>query len=411
MSVTETVTDATRQLIQFAPPVSREAILANTLAVLPVVEQEAAECDRIGRLTATMAQTLRAAGLFDMAYRADRGGLELSLVDQVAVVAAVSRVDAGIGWNIGVLNASGYYAGRLGEKAYAELYPTYRPTSGSFHPRGRAEVTEDGYLVSGRWDWGSGSYVADHIIGGCFVYDRGEPVLGPTGAPLVLGVWLPRDAVRHLDNWQTLGVRGSGSSSYVIQTPVFVPAEHTFDREAVPSADRNPLNKHVTTAFFPLTGVCMGLARHLLDIAVQAQRTKAGERGAAGVDPVSKLLLGQVITEVDTMEAAIAEIAAEADRVLFTPGRVMDPALEARLTATNATASLVLERILPLCQDLAGAQYLFNHHPMERVIRDVASAKAHAGAKRTQMAGVANAAIDHPEAALTVFEQFWKTAS
>ena len=391
------------------PPLSREAVLDNTLAVLPVVEQEAGECDRIGRLTPRMAQTLRAAGLFEMGYPADRGGLEMSLVDQVRVVAAIARVDAGIGWNVGVLNASGYYAGRLGEEAYAELYPTRdRPTSGSFHPRGRAEVTDGGYLVSGRWDWGSGSYIADHIVGGCLVYEDGRQVMGPTGAPLVLGVWLPRDAVQHLDNWHTVGVRGSGSASYVIRTPAFVPAAHTFDREAVPSADRNPLNKHVTTAFFPLTGVCLGLGRHLLDIAIGAQRAKAGERGSGGVDPISRLLLGQVITEVDTMEAAVTEIAAEADRVLFTPGRHLDPVLEARLTATNPMTSLVLERILPLCQDLAGSRYLFQDHPMERVIRDVAAAKAHAGAKRTMMLGVADAAIDHPDAASTAFEQSWR---
>ena len=40
-----------------------------------------------------------------------------------------------------------------GEEAYEELYPTRdMPTSGSFHPRGRAVEVPGGYLVSGRWD-------------------------------------------------------------------------------------------------------------------------------------------------------------------------------------------------------------------------------------------------------------------
>lgn len=203
-----------------------------------------------------------------MGFPASRGGLEMTLEQQVQVVAEIAAVDASAGWNVGVLNAGGFYAGRLAPETFADLYPTTdRPTSGSFHPRGQATQVDGGFMVSGHWDWGSGSYTADHVVGGCLVVDvDGEPVPGSNGQQMLIGAWLPPDAIERLDNWQTLGVRGSGSTSYRITEPGRL-AAHTFDREAPFDPTADPLNKTVTACHYALTGVALGVARHAVNLA------------------------------------------------------------------------------------------------------------------------------------------------
>jgi alkylation response protein AidB-like acyl-CoA dehydrogenase len=382
-------------------PTSAAAVLANADAVLGLVAAEAEAGEQGGRITETLARAFREAGLFEMAFPRRVGGLEMTLADQIAVVAKIARVDAGSAWNVGVLNATGYYAGRLGDEAYAELYPTRdMPTSGSFHPRGRADVVDGGYLVTGQWDWGSGSYVAEHIVGGALVFDDGEPVIAPSGKQLVLGLWLPRDAVVHADNWETLGVRASGSSSYAITEPAFVPAAHAFDREALANPDADPLNKHVTLAFFGLAGVCMGLAQRVLDL------TLASARAKPKVDPATQRAIGQAATDVDLMVAGITEIAKRTDEIVFTPGRVLTPEQELRLAVTNLMAAETLRRVFDACLEHYSSKAIFDGDPMQRVIRDVHGALAHVGAKRLHWSFYGGALLADPSAG-TLFDEPW----
>jgi indole-3-acetate monooxygenase len=380
------------------PPDSASAVRANARAVLSLVAEQADAIEAAGRLTDPVLRAFRAAGFFEMGFPESRGGLELRLVDQVSVVAEVARVDASAAWNIAVLGAGGYYAGRLGAAAYRELYPTRDlPTCGAFHPPGRAERVPGGYLVSGSWDWGSGSYHAERIVGGCLVFDDGQPVLEENGAQRLLGVWLPRDSVRLADNWRTIGVRGSGSTSYAVTEPVLVPADHTFDRNAAPDAAADPLNKDVKIAHFPLTGVCLGLAQHAVDLALDAVR----RRGDGPLDSAAGQALGAALTEIDFCYAGVLDTARRTDEVLFRRGATLDAVQTARLTAANAVAGDVLRRVLPRCLELTGARHVFESHPMERVVRDATTALAHAGTRAAHAGALATAVLGNPHAAPT----------
>lgn len=397
------------QTVEFVPPTSPAAVLRNADLAANVIAAEADAGDREGRLTPGLSQAFRTAGFYEMGFPRRLGGLEMTLADQVTVVAKLARVDSGAAWNVGVLNATGFYASRLDDAVFGELYPSRdTPTSGSFHPRGRADRVDGGYLVSGRWDWGSGSYVAEHIIGGCLVFDRGEPVIGPSGKQLVLGIWLPRDAIVHLDNWQVLGQRASGSSSYVIEEPAFVPAGHAFDREALPNPDADPLNKHVTLVFFPLTGVCMGLAQRALDLALAAVQHRAAAAGSGSIDTATKRLLGQAIAEVDSMFVSVTDIAHRTDEIIFAPRRILSRPEEMRLAACNLMAAEAMRRTVDACLELYGSHYVFDSDPMQRVLRDVHTALAHVGAKRIHWQNVAQATLDDPTAPATLFDNPWE---
>ncbi|OJV93562.1 MAG: hypothetical protein BGO47_06455 [Microbacterium sp. 67-17] len=387
-------------------PDSAEAIIANIHAILPLLAEEADESERLARLSPRAARALRAAGAFQMAFPRSRGGVEMSLVQQVEVTALVSAVDGGIGWNVGVLNATGYYAGRLSDKAYAELYPSRdMPTSGAFHPRGRADRVEGGYLVSGDWGWGSGSYTAEHIIGGAEVFADGEPVLGADGKQVHLGFWLPREAIDVKHDWQVLGVRGSGSTSYSIPAPgAFVPERYSFDREAADTADGDPLDKSVGVSHVALTGVALGVARHAVDLAAEYIGYRM-QSAPSKVDAATRQALGEAMGEVDFAYAGVREVCRLTDQVLFAPGAKLTDVQRARMTAANAVAGGALRRVLNLCTELAAASYILDRNEIQRVVRDGLGALAHAGTRRMHLGALATAAMMHPEQGRTVADE------
>ncbi|SDY56416.1 acyl-CoA dehydrogenase family protein [Herbiconiux ginsengi] len=399
----EATTETIRAEYGLSVPDTAEAIVGNAHAILPVIAEEADEIERLARLSPRAERVMRAAGVFEMGFPAHRGGVEATLAQQVEVTALIAAVDASAGWNVGVLNAGGYYAGRLGDEAYAELYPTRdMPTSGAFHPRGRAERVDGGYLVTGEWNWGSGSYTAEHIVGGAEVFENGEPVTGAHGKQMHLGLWLPRPSIEVSHNWQTLGVRGSGSTSYSITEPAFVPAGHAFDREALDNGDADPLNKSVHVSHFALTGVVLGVARHAVQLAGDFVRARLGSADAAKIDAATRQALGEAMGEVDFAYAGVREVARLTDEVLWTPGLALTPVQRTRMTAANAVAANALRRSMNLCMEIASASYILDVNPIQRVLRDGMSALAHAGTRRTHLGTYAAAALNNPQNGYTI---------
>ena len=394
--------------LNLLPPTSAQNVLDNVDRVRDLVLAEADPGDATKRLSPKVAAAFREAGFFQMGFVASRGGLEMSVHDQVRVVARIARWDAGTAWNVGVLNATGYYACRLPLDAYEELYPTRDvPTSGSFHPRGRAVRCPGGYLVSGRWDWGSGKSVADRVIGGCHVFDeQGEPVIAPqTGRQLVLGIWLPNEAIVHIDNWDVLGQRASGSASYEIVEPVFVPGNHCFDREFTPNAAHDPLNKHVTTVFYGLTGVHLGLAQRCLDLCAESVARRYAGSGSGAVDSMTKRLLGEATAQVDRAASYVMDVARRTDEILFTPGRLLSPFEEARQDSVNLMTAETLRRVAEIAKELYGSYFVFDSDPGQRVMRDVEVALSHAGSKPMHWGRTGGVVVDEGQGAVTLFDE------
>ena len=76
---------------------------------------------------------------------------------------------------------------------------------------------DGGYRLDGWWDYGSGCDTATHFVGGVAV--EGEPGHTRWAA-------FPREAYSIVDNWDTLGMRGTGSRRVVVED-LFVPEHHT----------------------------------------------------------------------------------------------------------------------------------------------------------------------------------------
>ena len=83
---------------------------------------------------------------------------------------------------------------------------------------GRAVSEQGGYRVSGRWSWGSGIRHAEWVLVQTLVKRDSPP-------PEVRAVVFPVAQAQVIDNWNVLGMKGTGSCDYAV-ADLFVPEAH-----------------------------------------------------------------------------------------------------------------------------------------------------------------------------------------
>ncbi|MFC4031263.1 acyl-CoA dehydrogenase family protein [Streptomyces polygonati] len=255
-------------------PDSAEGLLARARALAPVLRERAPEIEQARRLPADVVELLRGTGVFGMCFGREWGGLELTSMEQTRVVEALAYGDASAAWCAVIGANTGIYCNYIDPATAKEMFAGPDTiTAGLLQPSGRAEKVPGGFRLSGRWSFGSGITHADWVTSGAFVYLDGEPYASPDGSnPHESRQFMvPQDQVEIIDNWNTTGLRGSGSCDYTI-TDVFVPEAHSYTFGVVlgrpgPLAQPDAFTR-------AMCGVPLGVARAALDHA----RTQARDR-------------------------------------------------------------------------------------------------------------------------------------
>jgi alkylation response protein AidB-like acyl-CoA dehydrogenase len=230
--------------------------------------------DRQGQLAPAVVDALHREGLLGMwVPQSMRGGAELDPVSSLEVIERLSYGDPSAGW---VLMASalaiGTGAAYLGDPAVEELFSGERlpVIAGQGTRPGTAVPQAGGFLLSGAWSFASGIKHATHI------HTLG--LIEGTGEPRIFVV--PVGKATLVENWDVLGLRGTGSIDYVIER-VFVPEAYThFAVTEAPK--RGGALYTVGIGGFALmchSGWACGIGRRLLDELVKKVRAGVGRTG------------------------------------------------------------------------------------------------------------------------------------
>ena len=193
----------------------------------PLIDSEADQIERDGTLTKPVVDALDQAGLFRLSTPAELGGLESDVRTVAGVCEALAFADGAVGWafaqNTITCACLAYVEPQVG-KSFAAL----RAGAGHFAPLGVAHEADGGYRVSGTWQFASGSGHAEFMGGGCIVYRDGEPApIGADGKLPLIGFFVPKDKAVMKGNWDTMGLRGTGSFDYEVPE-TFVEAGATW---------------------------------------------------------------------------------------------------------------------------------------------------------------------------------------
>lgn len=236
--------------------ISQDAI-DSLLAELPARRDEMAKA---GRLPRDIVEKLRSAGIYRAMVAKRFGGEEINPAQFMEIIEKIASVDASTGW-VASFGFSATYLSALPvatlEKMYADG-PDVIFAGGIFPPQ-PAPLVDGGYLVSGRWSWGSGSTGAD-LIG---VGIKGETAGDTGGLPLI--AVMPSSKVTIEENWAVDGLKATGSHDMVADS-VVVPEEWTFVRGGKSSLDE-PLYQYPSMALAAqvLAVVALGAARGSLN--------------------------------------------------------------------------------------------------------------------------------------------------
>jgi alkylation response protein AidB-like acyl-CoA dehydrogenase len=202
-------------------------LLEQVERIRPVLEGCREENERECRLADAAYDAMIGAGLFRMLAPAVYGGYEMHPVDINRVVYAVSKIDAAAGWNLQIAGAAAGFAAFLPTVAAAEVFANGPDviSAGAFFPPAAAVRVPGGWRVSGRTPFASGCQRADWILMPAVEIEGGTPKINPeTGQPDGMAMFLPKSDVHVVPNWNTMGMRGTGSHDVAVED-VFVP-EH-----------------------------------------------------------------------------------------------------------------------------------------------------------------------------------------
>jgi 3-hydroxy-9,10-secoandrosta-1,3,5(10)-triene-9,17-dione monooxygenase len=299
------------------PDLTPAEMLARAAAMRDTLRGRQDECEGLGRLPESTLQDYIDAGFYRVVQPRRFGGYEFDLDTFLRITLELSRGCPSSGWVFGLMATHNLITGLFDEQGQAELFGNgdYRcPLSALPAP---ALKVDGGYKVNGWWDYSSGCDVATHFIGGTAV--TAEP-----GGELVdtRFIAIRRDQFEIIDNWDTLGMRGTGSRRVVVKD-LFVPEHHT-----VPSP--NPFRPvvgfpgrglHPSPMFYGPLGsllisepaaVCVGIAHAAIDEYIENLTTKhqygplSPKRSELAV---FQRLLGEVTAYVDTAEATLRQVA------------------------------------------------------------------------------------------------------
>ena len=247
--------------------IGSDDIEATTRRIADAARKMWSEIDSARRLPDELVEMLRDSGLLRAGAPTEVDGLELP--PQVGLRAAeeLARGDASTGWCVAIGITSTLLVAYLPPSSRDQLFGGGRGlAAGVWAPRGKGRSVDGGVIVSGRWAFCSGIRHADVMFAGCMVDEQPVPSV----------VALPTKDLQLLDNWHTLGLRGTGSNDSVADE-VFVPADRVVSIFDGPVVDR-PLYRFPPFGFFAssVAAPALGNARAAIDDLVELAGGKKG---------------------------------------------------------------------------------------------------------------------------------------
>jgi alkylation response protein AidB-like acyl-CoA dehydrogenase len=263
------------------------------VAVLPLKPDPFAQARKIGPAIAAVAEQIEAtqeipepvltalheARLFRMLLPRSVGGDQVEPWVYLRAVEEVARHDGSVGWNIFVANSSALIAPFIPLESARAIYGDPRGLISWGPPnQHRAIAVPGGYRVTGEWHFSSGRRQANWIGVHCQVIEPdGSLRLNRFDRPTVRTLLMPKAQTTAIDNWNTLGMRGTASEGYSVRD-VFVPEAFSGTREdPTLRRDRGPLYAFTMQGLYAVgvAGVALGIARAMLEAFVELAAEKA----------------------------------------------------------------------------------------------------------------------------------------
>lgn len=349
----------------------------DSINVLPHLEKisKLADAGRQNRcVSKEVVESLEEAGIFRAMVPKKYGGMEATPADFLRAQILISEADMSAGWITGVLGVHPYQISLMSDQAVKEVYgdnPDARVSS-SYNPVGaKAERTDGGIMLSGRWGWSSGSPHCEWVLLGAIIDKQ----------PFIHTLLIPRSDYEIEDTWHVLGLQGTASNDIVIDKPVFVPDHRThsaMDGFNCVNVQDSPLYGLPWAQFFAscVAAPGIGAAKRALKIFVDKASSSSTDPSKLGTDPDIARRIGEAANAIDNAETTLFRNHA---KMLDLVMRGEEIPLIDRAKYRYQTGSILSNMLTVVDQlfDVAGGRSVFLGAEIQNIWQDMHTARAH----------------------------------
>ena len=367
-------------------PEEERVMLERARALIPRLAERAPATAAARQLPPATIAEYRAAGILRILQPKRFGGMQGRFSLFSRIVEELTFGCASSAWVYAVLAEHQWIIASYPEQAQIEIWgeDPEAVASSSLAPREAAKRVPGGWRLSGQYPFSSGCDYAQWAIVGAFLGEKGDP-------RSIAYLLVRLSEVEIADDWQVLGLLGTGSKSLVLHD-VFVPEHRSVMLSELyagtpPGALVHP-DYPVLRAprgflvAYSLPPVCIALGRRALDIACE----RLADRVSRGVTRVA---------ESEVVQMAIGEAAAAIDvaTLLLHTGRDSSTAAVSSGRKITETEALRARRDMVFAQhqvgwalhrlcEVDGARWVYDGDELGAIRRDVMTILTHHAASR-----------------------------
>lgn len=281
--------------------------------MLQQLAQQALDAEQHGQLPPATVDILRASGVTRMLQPRDWGGMESHPAQFMQAVMTIAAHNPSAGWVAGVVGVHAWEAALNDERLLNDIWRDDASNwiASPYAPMGVATPHENGYRLSGRWTFSSGTDHCQWIVLGALTADASGKPLHP---PQVMHVMLPRaDYTIVPGSWQVMGLQGTGSKDVTVQD-AFIPAYRCLSTKTLMSGaayDTAPCKSHLYrmpwSSIFPnaITAAVLGICDGALQAALALAKARVLQSKTQQADPFLLVMLGEAATEIRASQALL----------------------------------------------------------------------------------------------------------
>ncbi len=361
----------------------------------PSIGAAAEEIERSQVIPEPLLSRIHAARLARMLLPRSAGGDQVDPWIYLHAIEEIGRHDASVAWNLFVANSAALIAPFIPLETARAIWSDPR-TIISWGPPNHctARAVPGGYQVSGEWHFASGSRQSNWMGAHCQVIEPdGSVRRNRFGRPTMRTLLFRKGDTRPIENWNTIGLRGTASEGYRV-TDLFVPEAYSGTRED-PSLRRDPGPLYAFTMqglyAVGVAGVAFGIARAMLDslISLAAEKTPRGLQRMAD-SPVVHDGVARREASLGSARAWLVDIlkdvSAGADEVA-----PIDLNARVRVRLGCAHAIHTAAEVVDYVYKAAGTSAIFLGTPFERRFRDMHTVSQQIQARESHFEAVGRA--------------------
>jgi alkylation response protein AidB-like acyl-CoA dehydrogenase len=359
--------------------------VAQAREIAPLLRAEGPKIEALGQLTPTVVEALHARGLYRTLLPSQLNGHGAGLEVFFKVMETMAAADASTAWCVGQASGCSMAAAYVDPPIAREIWgdDPQGVLAWGFQLEGRAKVVPGGYMVNGKWGFGSGGHHASWMGAHCHVELPDGSLLKDAGGNLIERTMLLRqDQLNWTSTWDVVGLRGTGSDSYTV-SGVFVPEAYTVRRDV--DEERRidePFFRFTTTSAYAcgFAAVSIGIARGMMDELKSLAQTKTPSHTSRGLrdSPVMHHLVAENEAKLRSIRAFVLETIRDGEDCIRRTGALdMENRVMMRLATTTAIRRA--KEVAEFAYHEAGSTAIFTSNTFERKMRDI-----HASAQQVQ---------------------------